>query len=120
METAPSSPSITHLSESALDDIPIGKILPLIIRTDSQATLTGKDDDQHDEAHFVRVWLQNHGLTATQIAKFEAEDMLEWQMLRATNLNSLRLLGLSIGRSLKLINAIHGKETGTLRCFMCI
>ncbi|RKP10211.1 hypothetical protein THASP1DRAFT_22049 [Thamnocephalis sphaerospora] len=94
-------------SEAGLDEEPLAKSVPLTARTDSQITLTDKNDAQLDEAHAIRTWLREHGLSAAKISMFEAEEMLEWQVLRAANLDAFRLLGLSVGRSLKLITAIQ-------------
>ncbi|RKP24895.1 hypothetical protein SYNPS1DRAFT_29360 [Syncephalis pseudoplumigaleata] len=84
--------------------------LTLADRTDSQETIVSGDDVERTltkEEQDIADWLQLHGLSAQQTKQFAREEMLDWDVLRLANMEGFRALGLTVGRSLKLLAAIQ-------------
>ncbi|KAI8058078.1 hypothetical protein BDF22DRAFT_20859 [Syncephalis plumigaleata] len=108
------SPRLLQKSDDiALPSLPVDAMslgsLSLNGRTDSQETIVNDKCERvlTSEEEEIADWLQSHGLSMEQTRQFANEDMLDWEVLQVATMEGLRALGLTVGRSLKLLTAIQ-------------
>ncbi|KAI9593928.1 hypothetical protein BDF19DRAFT_423970 [Syncephalis fuscata] len=121
IEEARRSPGILYKSDdAALPSIPVDtfpKSITMDDRADSQETVTEAEPEKvlTEEEQKISDWLQEHGLSIQQARLFAREDMLDWDVLQVATLDGFRALGLTVGRGLKLLAAIHDRFVGAPR-----